>query len=143
MSATRGERILGPYEDKNAWRVVEIDVLGNRSGICSSASARTSAPRTSRTAVVGVIDQVDRICDLVEGQRVTVHAMRGILATLTAERGLAGHLIAATLGREDKRTTMDADAYAAPGSAKPGALRRGLVLLNGGVHAPEKKAQNT
>jgi len=61
--------------------------------------------------------------------------MRGLLATLTlaerqldlaialnlidaghtAERGLAGHLIAATLGHEDERTTMHA--YAAPGSA--------------------------
>lgn len=86
-----------------------------------------------------VIDQVHRICDLAEVTRVTAHAMRGLLATLTAERGLAGHLIAATLGHEDERTTMHA--YAAPGSAKAGALRRGLVVLNGGVQAPEKKAQ--
>jgi hypothetical protein len=60
--------------------------------------------------------------------------MRGLLATLTAERGLAGHLIAATLGHEDERTTMHA--YAAPGSAKAGALRRGLVVLNGGAPRP-------
>jgi hypothetical protein len=73
------------------------------------------------------------------GARVTAHAMRSLLATLTAERGLAGHLIAATLGEEDERTTMHA--YAASGSAKAGALRRGLVVLNGGVQAPEKKAQ--
>jgi integrase len=78
-----------------------------------------------------IIDQVHRICDLAEVPQVTAHAMRGLLATLTAERGLAGHLIAATLGHEDERTTMHA--YAAPGSAKIGALRRGLVVLNGGA----------
>ena len=62
--------------------------------------------------------------------RVTAHAMRGLLATLTAERGLAGHLIAATLGHEDERTTMHE--YAAPGAAAAGVNRRGLVLLEGG-----------
>ncbi len=60
----------------------------------------------------------------------TAHAMRGLLATLTAERGLAGHLIAATLGHEDEKTTMTA--YAAPGAAAAGASRRGLTLLRGG-----------
>jgi integrase len=54
--------------------------------------------------------------DLAEVPRVTAHAMRGLLATLTAERGLAGHLIAATLGHEDERTTMHA--HAAPGPAQ-------------------------
>jgi integrase len=78
-----------------------------------------------------VIDQVHRICDLAKVPRVTAHAMRGLLATLTAERGLAGHLIAATLGHEDQRTTMKA--YAAPGSAAAGVNRRGLVVLEGGA----------
>ena len=59
--------------------------------------------------------------------------MRGLLATLTAERGMAGHLIAATLGHEDERTTMHA--YAAPGSAAAGDRRRGLGVLNGGLAA--------
>lgn len=86
-----------------------------------------------------VIDHLHRTCDRAAGPRVTAHAMRGLMATLTAERGLAGHLIAATLGHEDERTTMHD--YAAPGSAKAGALRRGLLVLNGGVQAPEKKAQ--
>jgi integrase len=67
-----------------------------------------------------VIDQVHRVCDLAEVPRVTAHAMRGLLATLTAERGMAGYLIAATLGHEDERTTMHA--YAAPGSATPPAI---------------------
>jgi len=57
--------------------------------------------------------------------------MRGLLATLTAERGLAGHLIAATLGHEAERTTMTA--YAAPGSAAAGVNRRGLKVLEGGL----------
>src|SRR5450755_3890649 len=77
-----------------------------------------------------IIKNVRRICDLAKVPRVTAHAMRGLLATLTAERGLAGHLIAATLGHEDERTTMNA--YAAPGAAAAGANRRGLVLLDGG-----------
>jgi integrase len=77
-----------------------------------------------------VIDQVHRICDLAKVPKVTAHAMRGLLATLTAECGLAGHLIAATLGHESERTTMHA--YAAPGAAVAGANRLGLTLLNGG-----------
>jgi integrase len=70
---------------------------------------------------------VHRICDQAKVPRVTAHAMRGLLATITAERGLAGHLIAATLGHEDERTTMTA--YAAPGAAAAGVRRRGLGIL--------------
>jgi hypothetical protein len=60
------------------------------------------------------------------------------LATLSGERGIAGHVIAATLGHEDVRTTEHA--YMAPGSSDAGARRRGLVVLNGGAlpsHARE------
>jgi hypothetical protein len=78
-----------------------------------------------------ILHNVHRICDLAEVPRVTAHAMRGLLATLTAERGLAGHVIAATLGHEDERVTMTA--YARPGAAAAGANRRGLVLLEGGL----------
>lgn len=78
-----------------------------------------------------VIDQVRRICGKAGVPKITAHAMRGLLATITAERGLAGHLIAATLGHEDyDRTT--AIAYAAPGSAAVGALRRGWTVIDGG-----------
>jgi integrase len=76
------------------------------------------------------IDQVHRICDMAGAPRVTAHAMRGQLATITAQRGLAGHLIAATLSHEDERVTMTA--YAAPGSAQTGTNRAGLILLEGG-----------
>jgi len=55
-----------------------------------------------------ILGNVHRICDLANVPRVTTHALRGLLATLTAERGLAGHLIAATLGHEDEKTTMTA-----------------------------------
>lgn len=78
-----------------------------------------------------ILDQVHRICDEAGVPRVTAHAMRGQLATLAAERGLAGHTIAATLGHEDPRVTMHA--YAKPGAAQTGTNRRGLVLLDGGV----------
>lgn len=78
-----------------------------------------------------VLDQVQRICDEAKVPRVTAHAMRGQLATLTAERGLAGHMIAATLGHEDPRMTMTA--YVKPGAAKTGTNRLGLKVLNGGV----------
>lgn len=49
------------------------------------------------------------------------------------------HLIAATLGHEDERTTMTA--YAAPGAAAAGANRRSLVLLNGGLLNSDKSAK--
>jgi integrase len=76
--------------------------------------------------------QVVRICDLAEVPQVTAHAMRGLLATLTAERGLAGHLIAATLGHTSYEG-MTLKAYAAPGSHETGVNRRGLVVLKGGA----------
>jgi len=78
-----------------------------------------------------ILHNVHRICDLAKVPKVTAHAMRGLLATITAERGLAGHLIAATLGHEDERTSMTA--YAAPGAADAGVRRRGLVVLKGGA----------
>jgi integrase len=86
-----------------------------------------------------VLDQVHRVCDAAKVPRVTAHALRGQLATLTAERGLAGHLIAATLGHEDVRTTMTA--YAKPGSAAAGARARGWQVLNGGVQVRPKSAK--
>jgi integrase len=86
-----------------------------------------------------VLDQVHRVCDAAKVPRVTAHAMRGLLATLTAERGLAGHMIAATLGHEDERITMQA--YAAPGSAATGVNRLGLKVLNGGVQVRRNAAK--
>lgn len=86
-----------------------------------------------------IIRNVHRVCDLAAVPRVTAHAMRGLLATITAERGLAGHLIAATLGHTDERMTYHA--YAAPGAPQQGINRRGLVVLNGGVQVAGKPAK--
>lgn len=76
--------------------------------------------------------QIHRICKAAKVQTVTAHAMRGLLATLTSERGLAGHLIAATLGHESYEN-MTLKAYAAPGSRETGVNRRGLTILKGGA----------
>jgi integrase len=76
--------------------------------------------------------QVVRICKAAKVPEVTAHAMRGLLATLTSERGMAGHLIAATLGHESYEN-MTLKAYAAPGSHEMGVNRRGLVVLSGGA----------
>lgn len=75
--------------------------------------------------------QVHRICDLIEVPRVTAHAMRGLLATITTERGVAGHVIAATLGHESYEG-MTLKAYAAPGSRAKAVAQSGLRVLNGG-----------
>lgn len=76
--------------------------------------------------------RVVRICKAAGVPEVTAHAMRGLLATLTAERGVVGHLIAATLGHESYEG-MTLKAYAAPGSHETGVNRRGLVVLSGGA----------
>lgn len=86
-----------------------------------------------------VRDQVHRVCDEAKVPRVTAHAMRGLLATLSRERGLAGHLVAATLGHESER--MHETAYAKPGAASAGDRHRGLKVLNGGVQVRPKSAK--
>jgi integrase len=40
MSSKRGERILGPYEQHNGWRVVEIDANGSRSSTLLDTEAK-------------------------------------------------------------------------------------------------------
>jgi integrase len=86
-----------------------------------------------------VRDQVHRICDLAKVPKVTAHALRGLLATLSRERGLAGHAVAAMLGHESAR--MHETAYARPGSASAGDRHRGLKVLNGGVQVRPKSAK--
>lgn len=67
---------------------------------------------------------VQRICALAGVPKVSAHGMRGLLATITIERGTAAHLVAAHLGHEDARTTTES--YASRGAASAGARRRGL-----------------
>ena len=62
-----------------------------------------------------------------------------VTISLTAKRGLAGHLIAEMLGHADERITMKA--YAAPSAAATGVDRRGLEVLNGGVQYPLRPAK--
>lgn len=50
---------------------------------------------------------------------------------LAGERGMAGHLVAATLGHADGGRTARR-AYAAPGSFETGERRKGLKVLKGG-----------
>jgi integrase len=76
--------------------------------------------------------QVHAVCDAAGVARVTAHAMRGLLATITAERGMAAHLISMHLGHESSAVTRRA--YMAPGSEDAGTRRRGLTLLNGGLN---------
>lgn len=86
-----------------------------------------------------VLDQVHRICDLAGVPQMTAHGMRGLLATIAGERGLAGQLVANHLGHVDSRTTMTA--YAAPGTESAGDRRRGFQVLNGGVQVRPKLAK--
>jgi integrase len=96
------------------------------------ATARLFAGKKGRPHTRNWIkEQVHRLCDLAEVPRVTAYFMRGQLATISAERGMAGHLIAAMMGHESEATTMHA--YAKPGSAAAGARRLGWSVLDGGV----------
>lgn len=76
-----------------------------------------------------VLDSVHRVCEAAGVPMMTAHACRGLLATVAAERGMAGHLIAATLGNDEK---VMSTSYAAPGALEAGGRRRGLAVLQGG-----------
>lgn len=75
--------------------------------------------------------QVARVCKAAGVPVVTAYAMRGALATISAERGLAGYLIAATLGHSSYER-MSRKAYVAPGAHEKGVNRGGLAVLQGG-----------
>lgn len=117
-------------------RTLEVpEVLRPLLVACCEGKAPTSYLFESETGAPHwrdwILKNVHRICELAGVPTITAHALRGLAATLAAERGLAGHLIAATLGHEDERTTMHS--YAAPGAAAAGDRRRGLIVLNGGA----------
>lgn len=77
-----------------------------------------------------VREAVHAVCDEAGVPRITAHACRGLLASVSAERGMAGHLIAETLGNDER--VMEGH-YAAPGAIAAGGRRRGLAVLQGGV----------
>jgi integrase len=75
---------------------------------------------------------VKRLCKDAGVPEATAHQMRKLLAEIATERGLAGHLVAATLGHEDfDRVTVGP--YATRQTADTGARRRGLTVLAGGI----------
>ncbi len=76
------------------------------------------------------------VCDAARVPRVTAHAMRGLLASLTNERGELGHAIAAMLGHADDGETAQ-HSYARPGASAAGTRKRGLVVLKGGRAKPK------
>lgn len=61
---------------------------------------------------------------------VTLHGLRGTLATLAYEAGAAGVIVAATLGHEDQRTTERS--YATRGVPAEATRARGLSVVRGG-----------
>ncbi len=76
-----------------------------------------------------VRESVHKVCEAAGVPPITAHACRGLLATVAAERGMAGHLVAATLGNDER---VMAGSYAAPGALEAGGRRRGLAVLQGG-----------
>ncbi len=76
------------------------------------------------------LDQVKRICVLAKVPPVTAHSMRGALATLTLDRGVATHIVSQTFRHRDTKTTTGS--YAEAGTVKKAERRKGWKLLEGG-----------
>lgn len=70
---------------------------------------------------------VRRICDLAKVTVVTAHAMRGTLATIATSSGAASHIVTATLGHANIKTTQDS--YAKAGSVEVGVRKVGHLKL--------------
>jgi len=147
MSSERGERILGPYEDKNGWRVVEIDAHGNRTStllatevkaVCYVDVLRAALAREDQLTESALAEYLPRLGtkgDKAASIDVTAWAIGLFCPEPLPLRLLSSKRCASLYENLRTRTRMR------PGSAKAGAVRRGLVVLNGGVQAPEKKAQ--
>ena len=74
--------------------------------------------------------QVNRICQEAKVKTVCAHSMRGLAATLAADRGEVWRKIADALGHEDIRTTRES--YAKPGAGEKEKRRRLMTVLTGG-----------
>lgn len=70
---------------------------------------------------------VKRICKVSGVMRVSAHSMRGLFATLGLEVGMTPHAVAATLGHEKPRTTLEH--YAQRGAADVAPRARALATL--------------
>lgn len=73
---------------------------------------------------------VQKICKLSHVPVVTAHGMRGLHATLAAEAGITGHLIAQAMGHTSDKVTFAH--YAKPGSGDRARTERVLKVLEGG-----------
>ena len=72
---------------------------------------------------------VQPICDKAGVQKVTAHGIRGLHSTLALEAGIAGAVVAASLGHEDERTTKRS--YAKIDAVAVAQQRRELTVLTG------------
>ncbi len=79
---------------------------------------------------------VSEIAEQVGVPHVSAHGMRGLHATLAAERGVTGQLVATALGHETYETT--ARSYATRGSVDGARRRRALTALDGGIKPARK-----
>ena len=70
---------------------------------------------------------VKRICKASGVMRVCAHSMRGLFSTLGLELGITPQAVAATLGHEKQRTTLEH--YAQPGAAEVAPRARALATL--------------
>jgi integrase len=75
-------------------------------------------------------ENVQRICKAVGVQKVTAHGMRGLHATLAVQAGATAHLVAAALGHESEKTTLES--YAKREAVEESARRSALTVLKGG-----------
>jgi integrase len=74
---------------------------------------------------------VNRICREAKVPVVSAHAMRGLHASLSSERGITGHVIAEAMGHTSSSVTFRH--YATPESVAKGNQGRVLKLLAGGA----------
>lgn len=78
-----------------------------------------------------VLRQVKRLCRMARVPEVSAHGLRGTHASLAADRGASGQVVAASLGHADDGRTADRH-YIAPGVAEAASRRAALRILEGG-----------
>jgi integrase len=73
---------------------------------------------------------VAKICKVAKVPKVSAHGMRGLHGTLAVETGLSAHAVAAALGHESEKTTLQS--YAKSGAGAGARQKRVLDVLKGG-----------
>jgi len=77
-----------------------------------------------------LLKSVRRICEVADVPRISVHGLRGTWATLTADAGVSGHIIARELGHTSYTTTVEH--YTRKGTIEQAKVRRMLKVVEGG-----------